>query len=129
MVGFVEIPLKDQTDTSYQMRAYKYYDDSIAFLRMNYLKDYVINAGSGSIATGGVAQSMLSANEDRISLIIQNTSAQDLFVNLHGETASIANSFKLVSGSAPLEVITNEAVSVFGNTTGQTFTYLETTMS
>jgi hypothetical protein len=81
---------------------------------------------SGSITTGGTAQVLAAANPARVSLTAQNISTTDLWVNETGGTAaaSTAGSFRVVAGGA-FSVSTNQAISVFGATTGQTWTATE----
>ena len=82
---------------------------------------------SGTITTGGVAQSLAPANASRRSLAGMNISAGDLWINEIGGTAAVgaAGSYKIASGDT-FEISTNRAVSIIGATTGQAFTATET---
>lgn len=81
---------------------------------------------SGSITTGGTAQTIASENKTRRSLMIQNISSGDLWVNQTGGTAAVdvAGSYKLVAGATAF-IPTDDAVSIIGATTGQKFTATE----
>lgn len=82
---------------------------------------------SGSITTAGTAQVLAAANAARTSLVGQNISAGDLWINEIGGTAAAdtAGSYKVASGQA-FAVGTNRAISVWGATAGQKFTATET---
>lgn len=82
---------------------------------------------SGSITTGGTAQSLVAANTSRQSLKGQNISAGNLGLNEIGGTAVIgaAGTYTVAAGQA-FSVSTNRAVSIVGATTGQAFTATET---
>lgn len=81
---------------------------------------------SGSITTAGTAQVLAAANAARTSLVGQNISAGDLWINEIGGTAAAdtAGSYKVVAGQA-FEVGTNRAISLWGATAGQKFTATE----
>lgn len=81
---------------------------------------------SGSITTGGTAQTLASANTSRTSLTGQNISAGDLWINEIGGTAAVdtVGSYKVVAGGA-FAIVTNRAISIIGATTGQKFTATE----
>lgn len=82
---------------------------------------------SGSITTGGTAQSLAAANPKRLSLTGQNISSGDLWINEDGGTAAVATegSWQIPPG-VTFSISTNEAVSIIGATTGQKFTAMET---
>lgn len=82
---------------------------------------------SGNIGTGGTAQVLAAANAARTSLVGQNISAGDLWINETGNAAAVdtAGSFKVVAGQA-FAIGTNRAISIVGATTGQKFTATET---
>jgi hypothetical protein len=81
---------------------------------------------SGSITTGGTAQTLAALNNARRGLPIQNISSADLWINETGGTAAAnaAGSFQLVPG-ATAYIDTRQAVSIIGATTGQKFTATE----
>ena len=83
---------------------------------------------SGSITTGGAAQTMMAANTSRNGFCIQNTSSADLWVGFVGTAAAGGSSLKLPAGtlyeSLPHGVPTG-AISIFGATTGQSFAAVE----
>lgn len=90
---------------------------------------YTLPAGtdrSGSITTGGTAQQLAAANAARKSLVVQNISDADLWINEIGGTAAAdtAGSWKVTAGSA-FAVSTNRAISIIGATTGKKFTATE----
>jgi hypothetical protein len=85
---------------------------------------------SGSVATGGTAQQLAAANTARKGWRFQNTSAADLWFNDTGSAASIggAGSFRVVSlgyYETPVGGASQAAISVYGATTGQTFSASE----
>jgi hypothetical protein len=84
---------------------------------------------SGSITSGCVAQSLMAASPTRFGFVLQNLSAGDLWVNvLGGAAAAAAPSFKIESGAyfeTPPNYRPTAAVSIFGATTGQSFTAQE----
>lgn len=82
---------------------------------------------SGTIATGGTAQTLAPSNASRASLTGQNISTGDLWINEIGGTAAVngAGSYKIASGQA-FSIGTNRAISIVGATTGQQFTATET---
>jgi hypothetical protein len=81
---------------------------------------------NGSITTGGTAQTALPINTNRVGFEIINTSSTTLYINISG-TATI-NSLAIPPGQSYSrwvgKLFTNE-ISIFGATTGQTFTTLE----
>lgn len=81
---------------------------------------------SGSITTGGTAQTLAAANSSRRELSGQNISNADLWINEIDGTAAAdtAGSYKIASG-ASFSVSTGKAVSIVGATTGQKFTATE----
>lgn len=83
---------------------------------------------SGSITTGGTAQTLMASNSSRKGWEIQNTSTGDLWFNEIGSTAVQASpSFKLEAGGSAIyeSAVTTTAISIIGATTGQTFTARE----
>lgn len=81
---------------------------------------------SGTIATGGTAQALATANTGRRFIKGQNISSGDLWVNELGGTAAAdtVDSF-VVPPRATFRIDTTQAVSIVGATTGQKFTALE----
>lgn len=81
---------------------------------------------SGTVTSGGTAQTLAAANASRRGLTGQNISAGDLWINENGGAAAVAGSDSwLVEPGATFRVSTNEAVSIIGATTGQKFTATE----
>ncbi|RZI60686.1 MAG: hypothetical protein EOP14_00190 [Pseudomonas sp.] len=82
---------------------------------------------SGTITTGGTAQTLAPSNASRVSLTGQNISTGDLWINEIGGTAAVngTGSYKIASGQA-FSIGTNRAISIVGATTGQQFTATET---
>lgn len=81
---------------------------------------------STTITAGGTAQTLLSANISRNGFELQNTSGSDLFFSF-GSTASLTNGFKLPSNgtySTLSNMVSTSLISIFGATTGQSFTIL-----
>jgi hypothetical protein len=78
---------------------------------------------SGTITTGGTAQTLASANSSRRALTVQNTSSGDIRVNPWG-TASSTAGFKVAPDQLLVLSAPNcgvAAVSIWGATTGQAF--------
>lgn len=84
---------------------------------------------SGSITTGGTAQTMMAANASRCYLLIQNVSAGDLWINFGTTAVQDSPSIRISpnSGSFVWEstVAPSDSVSVIGATTGQKWTAKE----
>jgi hypothetical protein len=79
----------------------------------------------GTITTGGTAQSLAPANANRRSLTGQNQSAGDLWINEVGGTATNAQPSFRVTAGATFSISTNQAVSIWGATTGQAWSATE----
>ena len=88
-----------------------------------------ITSRSGTIATGGTAQSLMAANAARKGWFIQNNSTGDLWVNRFGGTAIAGQPSLLIPAGALYETPDGgsggNALSIYGATTGQTFTVAE----
>jgi hypothetical protein len=88
-----------------------------------------ITSRSGTIATGATAQSLMVANADRKGWFIQNNSTGDLWVNRFGGTAIAGQPSLLIPAGALYETPDGgsggNALSIYGATTGQTFTAAE----
>lgn len=85
---------------------------------------------SGSITTGGTAQQLAAANAVRRGWRFQNTSSADQWFNDTGGSASVggAGCFKVASGGyyeTPVGGASQTAISIYGATTGQTFSASE----
>jgi hypothetical protein len=79
---------------------------------------------SGSITTGGTAQTVAAANANRIGLTFQNTSDTEMRVTENGTTATAATGYLVAAGQF-IRVNSNKAISVFCATTGKTFAATE----
>lgn len=81
---------------------------------------------SGSITTGGTAQTIAVENKQRKMLTVQNISAGDLWLNEVGGTAVVngTGSYRVGPGEIA-NVSTDDPVSIIGATTGQKFTATE----
>lgn len=78
---------------------------------------------SGTITTGGSAQTLMASNSARKGFWLQNLSSGDLYFSVTG-TASATAGIKLGAGSlyeAPPSGVAGTAVSIFGATDGQAF--------
>lgn len=85
---------------------------------------------SGSITAGATAQQLAASNTARKGWRLQNTSTGDLWFNDTGNAASIggAGSFKVAAGGyyeTPNGGASQTAISIYGATTGQTFSASE----
>lgn len=84
----------------------------------------VLPAGSGlsgSITTGGVAQTVATANANRRGLTFQNTSDTEMRVTESGAAATATTGYLVAAGGGMFRASTNRAISVFCATTGKTF--------
>jgi len=80
---------------------------------------------SGSIAAGGTAQQLAPANPNRRFLRGQNLSTGDLWLNEVGGSASAATPSYRVPAGGTFGINTNQAVSIWGATTGQAWSATE----
>jgi hypothetical protein len=83
---------------------------------------------SGSVTTGGTAQTIAAANTSRIGFSLQNNSTGDLWFNTLATAAASQPSIKLAAGAyfeSPAGYGGTGAISVFGATTGQVFSARE----
>lgn len=79
----------------------------------------------GTITTGGSAQQLAAANASRSYLKGQNLSTGDLWINEVGGTAAAAQPSYRIPAGGIFGVNTNQAVSIWGATTGQAFSATE----
>jgi hypothetical protein len=84
---------------------------------------------SGTVTTGGVAQSLAALNASRKRLVFQNISGGDFWISFVGTAApDTAGSFRIQPGDgwdeSGSQIITN-AVSIYGATTGQPWSAME----
>jgi len=84
---------------------------------------------SGTITTGGVAQTLAAGNSARNGYWVQNNSTGDLWLNELGGTAAASQpAIKLSAGQLYESQVGSPcpyAISIFGATTGQAFTARE----
>ena len=82
---------------------------------------------SGTLTTGGTAQNATGFNPNRRGCVIQNNSTGDLWINDLGTAAATQPSIRVPAGaqyacgSPGSPLAPNGALSVFGATTGQTW--------
>jgi len=78
---------------------------------------------SGTVASGGVAQTIAAAAPNRRGCIIQNQSTADLWVSSIGTAAATQPSFRVPAGAQYIcsTPASGGAISIFGATTGQAF--------
>lgn len=84
--------------------------------------------GSGTITTGGTSQEVFAANTSRRYLLIQNVSAEDLWVQFGGAAVQDQPSVKLGPSDALIfdgSFIPTEQAQIIGATTGSEFTAKE----
>jgi hypothetical protein len=81
--------------------------------------------GSGTLTTGGTAQQVFAANANRRYLLVQNVSAENMWVNLGAVATQAAGSILLFPGGT-LEYdgasVPSGLISIIGTTTGDGFT-------
>jgi len=85
-----------------------------------------VNNISGTITTGGSAQTISPFNPSRRGCSVQNVSSGDLWISDIGTAAASQPSIKIAAGAqyqcaSPGGLATNGALSLFGATTGQAF--------
>lgn len=84
---------------------------------------------SGTVTTGGTAQTLMASNASRKGWRVMNLSTGDLWINDKGGTAAATQpAFKLLAGYAyesPTFGASTAAISIFGATTGQAFEAME----
>ena len=83
---------------------------------------------SGTIATGGAAQVLMSANTQRRGFSVQNVSSGDLWFSAVGTAAASQPSFRLPPNAMyenPYSTTATTEISIFGATTGQAFSARE----
>lgn len=85
---------------------------------------------SGTITSGGTAQTAAAARQDRRYLLLQNCSDTDMWVNFGTTAVATQPSIKVVAGasiefSAAQGVCPRGLVSVIGAVTGKIFTLKE----
>ena len=79
---------------------------------------------SSTVATGGVAQTLMAANTVRRGFWVQNVSTSDLYINDQGDAAATGASLKIPSGAlyeCPSHAVPTSAISIYGATTAQAF--------
>ncbi len=79
---------------------------------------------SGTITSGGSAQTLMAANSARRGFWIQNQSSGDLWISELGTAAATQPSIQIGAGAFYESLATGtpvSAISIFGATTGQAF--------
>jgi hypothetical protein len=90
--------------------------------------DVVITDRSGTITSGGTAQVLAAAAKGRTAFQIQNTSTGDLWISEVGTAAATQPSIWVPPGAfytSPSNGAPTSAISIFGATTGQSFSARE----
>jgi hypothetical protein len=83
---------------------------------------------SGTITTGGTAQTLAALNASRAGYFIQNVSAGDLWFSTLATAVAAQPSIKIAAGSAVTVTspdVTTGAISIIGATTGQAYSARE----
>ena len=86
---------------------------------------------SGTVTTGGTSQALMGANASRHAFSIQNRSATDalyLGINQTASTSATGKSYKILPGAIYTfsgTVISQEAINITGDNTGDQFTATE----
>lgn len=88
---------------------------------------------SGTITSGGAAQTAASADVNRGTLFIQNSDTEDKWYRFGGAAAATSPSIFLGAGETheygpEYRSLIVQAISIFGTTTGQKFTIIDTKM-
>lgn len=82
----------------------------------------------GTIAAGGVAQTVMPANANRRAFAMQNTGPADLWFSWLATAVAAAPSFLLAPGAyyeCPNEAVPVGALPIIGSITGQPFSAME----
>lgn len=82
------------------------------------------NSLSGTITSGGTAQTISPENPARSGFLIYNVSSGDLWFRISGTAAATQPSMYLAAGAyfeTPDELNLTGSISIFGATTGQAF--------
>lgn len=85
---------------------------------------------SGTITSGGVAQTLMALNANRRGFWVQNLSSTDLYINETGSAAASQPSIKIPPNGlyeSPAHGCPTAAISIFGATTSQAFSSREIT--
>jgi hypothetical protein len=83
---------------------------------------------SGTITSGGAAQTIMSANANRKYLLIQNSSDTIMWCNFTTTAVASQPSFSLIAGASFVmesNAVSTEAISCIGSITGKIFTAKE----
>lgn len=83
---------------------------------------------SGTITTGGTAQTLMAQNGSRRGFWVQNVSSGDLWISTVGTAAASQPSMKIAAGAlyeSPAHGVSTAAISIYGATTGQAFSARE----
>ena len=82
---------------------------------------------SGTVTSGGTAQTIAAANTDRRYLLIQNHSDTDCWINIGVTAVAGQPSIKLFANGGVYEplVVPQALISLFGAVTGKAFTAKE----
>ena len=81
---------------------------------------------SGTITTGGVAQTVAAFNDARRGFWFYNVSDEDMWISEQGTAAASQPSIKIPAGALyEFPVVPNSAISVFAATTGKAFSARE----
>ena len=83
---------------------------------------------SGTVTTGGTAQTLMAAQPQRAGFWIQNNSAGDLWIRAGGTAAATQPSLRIPPNSLyenPDACVPLDAISIFGATAAQAFTCRE----
>lgn len=86
---------------------------------------YTMTDRSGTIAVGGLAQSLLATNANRRGWSIQSLSTSDIYWNTTGTATFGTGSNRLTAGSLWEGGADSDAVSLIGSANGQPFTAKE----
>lgn len=79
---------------------------------------------SGTVTSGGTAQTLMAANSARKGWWVHNLSTGDLYVNDVGTATTAGSSIKVPSGALyepPMFGVSTGAISIYGATTSQAF--------
>lgn len=79
---------------------------------------------SGTVTSGGSAQTLMAANTSRRGFLVQNQSTGDLWISSLGAAAATQPSIWLPAGAyyePPPTGVPTAAISIFGATTAQAF--------
>lgn len=83
---------------------------------------YITN---GTITAGGAAQDMIADKHHYMAIVVVNTSANEMFVNVGANAGDEVGERIAPGGSSTFNGLGSKRVSIYGTTTADTFSFRE----